>query len=93
MTQQDQQPPQIHKTLHSHSPIDQDQDDADQGSSSLAITAVCRQCSAVLGEFYNAWIRISGTYYLPALRSSYRITGLRESGKARPALGSELDGW
>ncbi|KAF2231559.1 hypothetical protein EV356DRAFT_506766 [Viridothelium virens] len=52
-------------------------------------------CGAVFGEFYNAFIRVTGSYYMPTLVGSFSNTGLLVArGKVRPAAArSELDGW
>lgn len=52
----------------------------------------CKKCSAQVGEFYNGWVKITGTYYLPALLGSYNSL-LRESGRQKAAsLGTALNG-
>ncbi|KAF2088116.1 hypothetical protein K490DRAFT_64790 [Saccharata proteae CBS 121410] len=56
-------------------------------------TAFCVRCQASLGNFYNAWFKITNSYYLPALRGSYDCAGLRPAGKERAAsVGTTLDG-
>ena len=63
--------------------------------SSLPVKARCKnsQCGATVGEFQNAWLQISNSYFLPSQSSAYRITGLKPSGKTKPAQGSALEGW
>lgn len=59
----------------------------------IPVKATCKnsRCGAIIGEFYNSWIQVSNSYFLPAI--SYRIMGLKTSGKAKPAQGSALKGW
>lgn len=65
----------------------------DGGSSS--IIAHCRHCDAIIGTFYNNWMKITGSYYLPSLIGSYNATGLKVS-KEGPKLATNanaLEGW
>lgn len=68
---------------------------ADQDvASSTSVTAVCRKCNAAIFVGYNAWLRATRTYYLPALVGSYKISGLVAKGQPRPASdGTELSEW
>ncbi|KAF2109438.1 hypothetical protein BDV96DRAFT_585598 [Lophiotrema nucula] len=54
-------------------------------------TGFCRRCNGNVGEFYNAWHKITGTYYLPALLGSYS-SRLRPHGRQTAATdGTDLD--
>jgi hypothetical protein len=58
-----------------------------------AATAFCRRCHAGVGHFFNSWIQVTGSYYLPALLGSYSST-LSAVGRQKSAsMGTELDGW
>jgi hypothetical protein len=60
---------------------------------SRATKGVCEACGAVVGDFFNSWIKVTGSYYLPALLGSYSSV-LSAVGRQRPAtVDSELDGW
>ncbi|CAO2656674.1 Nn.00g054770.m01.CDS01 [Neocucurbitaria sp. VM-36] len=52
----------------------------------------CRNCCNKIGEFYNSWHRVTGSYFVPALLGSYRslleITG-REKAASK---GTNLEG-
>lgn len=61
---------------------------------SRSTNGFCRKCNSNIGEFYNGWIKITKTYYLPALVGSYSVPGLQLAPKAKVALiGSEFEGW
>lgn len=61
---------------------------------SRSTNGFCRKCNSNIGEFYNGWIKITNTYYLPALVGSYSAPGLQLAPKAKVALiGSEFEGW
>jgi hypothetical protein len=64
-----------------------------QGASG-ATTGLCRRCTNVVGEFFNQFHKVSGTYYLPALLGSYKSKLQPTSSRPKPATpGTELDGW
>lgn len=53
----------------------------------------CRDCGSNIGEFYNSWHRVTGSYFVPALLGSYRSL-LRSTGKQKVASkGTDLEGW
>jgi hypothetical protein len=53
----------------------------------------CKKCSNIIGEFYNSWSKVTGSYYVPALLGSYS-TALRPTGKQKAASkGTDLEGW
>jgi hypothetical protein len=55
--------------------------------------AWCKRCNACVGDFFNSWLKITGSYYLPALLGSYSSL-LKDQGRKRTAaVGTELDGW
>ncbi|KAF1935109.1 hypothetical protein EJ02DRAFT_428729 [Clathrospora elynae] len=71
---------------------------ADEGSPggglplSRSTKGFCRNCKSNVGEFYNSWHRITGSYYVPALLGSYSTT-LRSTGKLKAASkGTDLEG-
>ena len=67
-----------------------DHHDADPTST----IARCKACGADFGEFYNGWLKVTGSYYLPSRVGTYRITGLHPKGKPKPASAdSTLVGW
>lgn len=52
----------------------------------------CQNCNCHLGDFYNSWCRVTGSYYVPALRGSY-TSRLKKSGKQKAAFrGTDLEG-
>jgi hypothetical protein len=72
---------------------------ADEGSPhpntppSRATKGFCRNCRTNVGEFYNSWHKITGSYYVPALLGSYS-TILKSTGKQKAASkGTDLEGW
>lgn len=53
----------------------------------------CTNCGSNIGEFFNSWHRITGSYYMPALLGSYRSL-LKTTGKQKAAAnGTDLEGW
>jgi hypothetical protein len=67
--------------------------DDDDGGDGRSAIGQCRKCQSDVGEFFNSWIKVTGSYYLPAMAGSYRITGLI-FGKTRPASAdSALADW
>lgn len=74
-------------------PRQQDDEDA-PGARSTEAFCGSAVCGRKIGEFYNSWIRVTGSYFLPALEASYRLTGLGDAGRVKPASsGSSLAGW
>lgn len=58
-----------------------------------ATTAFCRHCSRQIGDFYNSWYRVTGSYYAPALLGSYSFS-LKRSAKPKAASkGTDLEDW
>lgn len=80
---------------NSNSPIvieSQSEDEPDDITRS--VTAVCKRCGKDVAEMYNAFIQITGSYFMPAMPGSYSITSLDRKGKSKRAQeGTELDGW
>ncbi|CAI9627046.1 unnamed protein product [Alternaria burnsii] len=57
-----------------------------------AAKAFCKNCKNNVGDFYNSWYKVTGSYYVPALLGSYSST-LQPMGKLKPASkGTELAG-
>jgi hypothetical protein len=53
----------------------------------------CRNCGTNIGEFFNSWHKVTGSYYVPALLGSYRSL-LKSSGKQKAASrGTAIEGW
>jgi RNA polymerase-binding transcription factor DksA len=53
----------------------------------------CRNCGSNIGEYYNSWHKVTGSYYVPALLGSYKSL-LRCSGKQKAASrGTAIEGW
>lgn len=62
-------------------------------NASSTTTGICRRCGATAGDFFNAWHKITTSYFLPALVGSYR-SRLRTAGeRKRASIGTELSGW
>ncbi len=56
-------------------------------------TAHCRHCKASIGDFYNAWHKVTGSYFVPALLGSYTHL-LQNTGKVKAASkGNDVEGW
>jgi hypothetical protein len=56
-------------------------------------TGFCKNCGTNIGEYYNSWHKITGSYYVPALLGSHRSL-LRSSGKQKSASsGTAIEGW
>ncbi|KAF1842646.1 uncharacterized protein K460DRAFT_356474 [Cucurbitaria berberidis CBS 394.84] len=52
----------------------------------------CRNCSNNVGEFYNSWHKVTGSYFVPTLLGSYRSL-LKSTGKQKAASkGTDLEG-
>ncbi|KAF2270431.1 hypothetical protein CC78DRAFT_573713 [Lojkania enalia] len=61
-------------------------------SGSKSTTGMCKNCGGRVGEFYNSWHQVTGTYYLPTLLGSYN-SKLRPHGKQTAAsMGTDIDG-
>jgi hypothetical protein len=53
----------------------------------------CKNCGTNIGEFYNSWHKVTGSYYVPALLGSYRSL-LKSNGKQKAASrGTAIEGW
>lgn len=53
----------------------------------------CKNCGTNIGEYYNSWHKVTGSYYVPALLSSYRSL-LKRSGRQKAASrGTAIEGW
>lgn len=53
----------------------------------------CKNCGTNIGEYYNSWHKVTGSYYVPALLGSYRSL-LKNSGQQKPASrGTAIEGW
>ena len=64
-----------------------------EASLNRSTKGICRNCKGTIGEFYNSWYRITGSYYVPALLGSYR-SYLRRTGKQKAASnGTDIEGW
>ncbi|KAI9695609.1 MAG: hypothetical protein M1820_008534 [Bogoriella megaspora] len=62
-------------------------------STHQTVRGACHRCGAVVGEFFNSFIQVTGSYYLPALVGSFSTNGVVAKGRAKSAAtGSELDG-
>jgi hypothetical protein len=58
-----------------------------------ATTGSCKNCQGLVGHFFNSWDRITNTYFLPSMISSYE-SKLRPHGKQKAAtIGTALEGW
>lgn len=56
-------------------------------------TAHCRHCKASIGDFYNSWHRVTGSYFVPALLGCYTHL-LQNTGKVKAASkGNDVEGW
>lgn len=51
-------------------------------ASSRSTKGFCKICGANVGDFFNSWHKITGSYYVPALLGSYRSL-LRQAGKRK----------
>ncbi|KAI9694402.1 MAG: hypothetical protein M1822_000018 [Bathelium mastoideum] len=62
-------------------------------AASSSVRGACQRCGAVFAEFYNAFTRVTGSYYMPSLVGSASTTGLVATGRTKSAAAhSELDG-
>jgi hypothetical protein len=53
----------------------------------------CKNCGTNIGEYYNSWHKVTGSYYVPALLGSYRSL-LKSSGRQKAASrGTAMEGW
>ncbi|KAF2785498.1 hypothetical protein K505DRAFT_369151, partial [Melanomma pulvis-pyrius CBS 109.77] len=72
--------------------IDRGSPRAASPAATATVTGVCKRCQSAIGDFFNSWHRITGSYYLPAMLGSYSST-LREYGEQQAALiATDLDG-
>jgi len=53
----------------------------------------CRKCHADIGEFFNSWIKVTATYYLPAMPASYRLVGVTTGKQRLASPTSSLSEW
>jgi hypothetical protein len=61
--------------------------------SSRSTEGFCKNCGSNIGEYYNSWHKVTGSYYVPALLGSYKSL-LRRSGKQKAASrGTAIEGW
>jgi hypothetical protein len=60
---------------------------------SRSTVGYCKRCEAAVGEWYNEWHKITGTYYLPTLLGSYSSRLRARSGHKPASVGTVLDGW
>lgn len=73
-------------------------EDADEASppsppANRATKAYCKNCQNCIGDFYNSWYKVTGSYFVPALLGSYSSI-LQPMGKLKAASkGTELAGW
>jgi hypothetical protein len=75
--------------------VDESADEASPPSppTNRATKAYCKNCKNCIGEFYNSWYKVTGSYFVPALLGSYSST-LQPMGKLKAASkGTELAGW
>ncbi|KAI4957453.1 hypothetical protein J4E86_004591 [Alternaria arbusti] len=57
-----------------------------------ATKAYCKNCQKCIGDFYNSWYKVTGSYFVPAMLGSYSST-LQPMGKLKAASkGTELAG-
>jgi hypothetical protein len=80
-------------------PVVEIADSADEGSPrpdsplNRSTKGFCVNCRNSIGDFYNSWSKITGSYFVPALLGSYSTT-LRPTGKQKAASkGTVLEGW
>jgi hypothetical protein len=53
----------------------------------------CKNCGSNIGEYYNSWRKVTGSYYVPTLLGSYRSL-LKSCGKQKAASrGTAIEGW
>lgn len=73
--------------------VDNDETSRAPSPVNRSVTARCQRCKTDIGEFYNSWHKITGTYYLPALLGSYS-SRLRPNGRQKAAtVGTDIEGW
>ncbi|KAF2442173.1 hypothetical protein P171DRAFT_433731 [Karstenula rhodostoma CBS 690.94] len=65
---------------------------AEVAESQQSTTAICAKCGAPAGEFFNAWHKITTSYFLPALVGSYRSRLRPANHPKRASAGSALTG-
>lgn len=64
-----------------------------QPPANRSATGFCKRCQNEVGQFFNSWHRVTGSYYLPALLGSYS-SRLKEHGKQKAAsIMTDIDGW
>jgi hypothetical protein len=62
-------------------------------STNRSTKGFCKNCGTNIGEYYNSWHKVTGSYYVPALLGSYRSL-LKNSGQQKPASrGTAIEGW
>jgi len=76
------------------SALDQAQEPSGDDTLTRSTKAHCRKCHQCIGEFYNGWLKITGSYFLPALADSYSTPDIRFNGREKDAAANtELAGW
>ncbi|KAF2850700.1 hypothetical protein T440DRAFT_498890 [Plenodomus tracheiphilus IPT5] len=80
------------QSMLSHT-VERIEDTSDPGlPANRSTKGYCQNCTAYLGDFYNSWYRVTSSYYIPALRASFKSL-LKESGKQKAASrGTDLEG-
>ncbi|KAI4953773.1 hypothetical protein J4E91_002621 [Alternaria rosae] len=83
-----------HELQPSPPEVVEDADEASQPSppANRATKAYCKNCQNCIGDFYNSWYKVTGSYFVPALLGSYSSI-LQPMGKLKAASkGTELAG-
>ena len=74
--------------------VDRSPSPASDSATSRSTIGQCKSCKRDVGEFYNSWVQVTGSYYLPALVGSYRTSLRPYNNKPRAAaVESSLTGW
>lgn len=69
------------------------EDDGRGAEADRSTVGQCKNCHADIGEFFNSWLKVTGSYYLPVMVGSYQLVSL-QTGKPRSASSkSSLSEW
>lgn len=72
---------------------DGDAHDDEDDNDSRSTIGQCIKCGSDIGEFFNSWIKGTGSYYLPAMVGSYQLINVREGKPKLANDSSSLSEW
>lgn len=68
-------------------------DDGHGAEDDHSVIGQCKHCHADIGEFFNSWIKVTGSYYMPVMVGSYQLVNLQTSNPKPASSNSSLREW